>query len=72
MSRQSGGGVAAEILEAWVAGNGLAELADPAASYRAVTAEDVLRVAARSLDPARKVEGVVRGTGAARAPAGAL
>jgi zinc protease len=71
VSRQSGGGVAAEMLEAWVAGNGLSDLADPAASYRSVTAADVLRVAARSLDPARKVEGVIRGTGAARAPVGA-
>jgi hypothetical protein len=32
----------------------------------------VLRVAARSLDPARKVEGVIRGSGVARAPVGAL
>jgi zinc protease len=71
VSRQSGGAVAAEILEAWLAGSGLEELADPAAAYRAVTAEDVLRVAAASLDPERRVEGVVRGTGA-RAPAGAL
>jgi zinc protease len=66
VNRQSGGAVAAEILEAWIAGSGLAELADPAAAYRAVTAGDVLRVARGSLDPARRAEGVVRGTGAAR------
>ena len=66
VNRQSGGAVAAEILEAWIAGSGLGELADPAAAYRLVTAEDVLRVARRSLDPARRAEGVVRGTGAAR------
>ncbi len=72
VNRQSGGAVAAEILEAWVAGTGLGELQDPAAAYRAVTADDVLRVAQRSLDPARRVEGVVRGTGAARMPVGAL
>ncbi len=69
VSRQSGGAVAGEILEAWVAGSGLAELADPAAPFRAVDAEDVLRVAAASLDPARKAEGVVRGTGAGAHPA---
>ena len=72
VSRQSGSAVAGEILEAWVAGSGLHELEDPAAAYRAVTAEDVLRVAAESLDPARRVEGVVRGTGTARPPAAAL
>jgi zinc protease len=72
VSRQSGGAVAGEILEAWVAGAGLGELADPAAAFRAVTAADVLRVAQASLDPARRVEGVVRGTGAARPPVAAL
>ncbi len=72
VSRQSGGAVANEILEAWVAGSGLGELADPAAAFRAVTAEDVLRVAQASLDPERRVEGVVRGTGATRPPAAAL
>ena len=72
VSRQSGSAVGGEILEAWVAGSGLHELEDPAAAYRAVTAEDVLRVAAESLDPARRVEGVVRGTGTARPPAAAL
>ncbi len=63
VSRQSGGAIAGEILEAWIAGTGLHEMEDPAARFRAVTAEDVLRVAARYLDPARRVEGVVRGTG---------
>jgi zinc protease len=72
VSRQSGSAVAAEILEAWVSGNGLAELADPAAAFRAVTAEDVLRVARSGLDPARRVEGVVRGRGAVQPPVAAL
>jgi hypothetical protein len=36
-----------------------------------VAADDVLRVAAASLDPARKAEGVVRGSGAARPPVAA-
>jgi zinc protease len=66
VNRQSGGAVAAEILEAWIAGSGLPELVDPGAAYRAVTAGDVLRVAHRSLDPARRAEAVIRGTGAAR------
>ncbi len=72
VSRQSGGAVASEILEAWVAGAGLGELADPGAAYRAVDAEDVLRVAVTSLGSGRRVEGVVRGTGMARTPVSAL
>ena len=72
VNRQSGSAVAGEMLEAWIAGTGLHELEDPAAAYRAVTAADVLRVAAASLDPARRVEGVVRGNGAARPPVPAL
>jgi zinc protease len=62
VSRQSGSAVAGEILEAWIAGNGLGELDDPGARYRAVTADDVLQVASRYLDPARRAEAVIRGT----------
>jgi zinc protease len=72
VARQSGAAVAGEILEAWIAGTGLEELEDPAARYRAVTVDDVMRVAETYLDPARRAEGVIRGTGAARAPAAAL
>jgi zinc protease len=63
VARQSSGALAGEILEAWLIGNGLADLEDPGADYRAVTAEAVLRVVQRSLDPARRAEGIVRGTG---------
>jgi zinc protease len=59
MSRQTAGGVAGEIADAWLFGGGLAELDDPAAPYRAVTAEAVHRVVAASLDPARRAEGIV-------------
>jgi zinc protease len=67
VSRQSGSAIAGEILEAWIAGTGLADMADPSARFRVVTAADILRVAARYLDAARRVEGVVRGTGAPKA-----
>ena len=63
VSRQSAGELAGEILEAWLNGNGLADLEDPAAAFRAVTAEDVLQIAQRHLDPQQRAEGVVRGTG---------
>ena len=70
VSRQSGGAVAGEILECWLAAGSLEEMSDPAAPYRAVTVDDVQRLAAECLDPARRAEGVVRGTGASRPPAG--
>jgi zinc protease len=63
ISRQSASALASEILECWVIGNGLMDLEDPAGSYRAVTAEEVLQVARQNLDPARRAEGVVRGSG---------
>jgi predicted Zn-dependent peptidase len=64
--RQHAGAVAGEILEAWLIGTGLGELEHPAAPYRAVTADDVLAVARRSLVAARRADGVVRGTGGGR------
>ena len=59
--RQTSTAVAGEILEAWLAGEGLSELANPAAAYRAVTAEEVHRLAEESLAGGRRVEAVVRG-----------
>lgn len=59
MSRQTAGAYASEIADAWLLGNGLGELDDPTAPYRAVTAADVHALTARSLDPAARAEGVV-------------
>jgi zinc protease len=61
VSRQSAGALAGEILEAYLIGNGLGDLKNPAEAFRAVTADDVLRVARRSLDLSARSEGVVRG-----------
>lgn len=58
--RQSGAAVAAEILDAWVCGTGLEELADPGALYRTVTAETIRTMLEQSL-AAQRAEGVVRG-----------
>jgi zinc protease len=69
VSRQSAGALAGEILEAWLIGNGLEDLRDPGAAYRSVTAEQVLQVAQRSLDPELRSEGIVRGSGV-KPPAG--
>ena len=65
VNRQSAVAIAGEIVEAWLAGNGLADLRDPAAQYRAVTAEQVRAVAEVAISGTR-AEGVVRGTGGGR------
>jgi zinc protease len=62
VSRQSSAGLAGEMLEAWLIGNGLADLENPGAAFRAVTAVGVLEVAGNYLH-SRRAEGVVRGTG---------
>jgi zinc protease len=63
VGRQSGGALAGEILEAWMIGNGLGDLENPGAAFRATAADDVSRVAQRYLRSSKRAEGVVRGTG---------
>jgi zinc protease len=62
VGRQSSAALAGEILEAWLAGEGLQDLDDPAARYREVTAEEIRVVAERSLS-GPSAEGGVRGVG---------
>jgi zinc protease len=62
VGRQSSAGLAGEILQAWLIGNGLADLENPAEAFRAVSKEEVLRVAERYLQPSLRAEGVVRGS----------
>jgi zinc protease len=61
VGRQTASAVAGEIAEAWLLGDGLAEVEDPAAAYRSVTAAQVLELAASALAPSLRVEGIVRG-----------
>jgi hypothetical protein len=61
--RQHATSVAAEILEAWLVGAGLAELQDPGAAYGVVSAEQVQALAAACLGGPGRAEGIVRGTG---------
>jgi len=63
VERQNSGSLLSEILEAWLTGGGLADLEDPPARFRAVTAEDVMAVARAGLDRERRAEGIIRGTG---------
>ena len=65
--RQTASAVAGEIAEAWLLGEGLAEVEDPAAGYRSVTATQVQELAASALDPRLRVEGIVRGRDEMRA-----
>jgi zinc protease len=63
ISQESGGAVLGEMLDAWIFGAGLHELTDYDSRVRAVTAEEMLALARRYFDPARLVEGIVRGVG---------
>ena len=61
ISQQSGGTVLAELLDAWLFGEGLEELELFESRISAVSASDIQEFAMRSLDPERRVEGIVRG-----------
>jgi zinc protease len=65
ISRQSGGAILGEMLDAWLVGRGVQELDRYEHEIRRVAPADVARVAARYFDPRRVVEGIVRGRSAA-------
>ncbi len=65
ISQQSGGNVLAELVDAWLYGTGLEELDGFAERLRAVTPEGMRALAREHFDPDRRVEGIVRGRGAA-------
>jgi zinc protease len=58
---QRGGAVLSDVIGAWLDGR-LSELAEFEGRVRAVTAERIQAMAGRYFDPARRVEGIVRGT----------
>ncbi len=61
IARQSGATVLAEMLDAWLFGDGLEELDAFESRVAAVTASAIQEWANSALDPERRVEGVVRG-----------
>ena len=65
VERQSASALAGEIVEAWLIGNGLADLEGTADRYRAVTADEVLAVA-EQFRRGLRAEGIVRGVGGGR------
>src|SRR5690606_34626660 len=60
IARQSGGGVLAEMIDAWLLGEGLEELESYPARIRSTEAEDIQAVAVRALQ-GEVAEGLVRG-----------
>jgi predicted Zn-dependent peptidase len=60
LRRQTGRALAREILEAWVHGS-LDTVAETATRLRAVTRDDIARIAAEVFDAERRAEYVVRG-----------
>ncbi len=61
ISRQNPSLVLDDLLDAWMHGTGLAELAAVTPRLGSVTAADIQRFAREAFDPERRVEGVVRG-----------
>ena len=63
ISRESGGALLGEMLDAWMFGEGLQELIDYETRVRAVTADQMRDTAQKYFDPEKRVEGIVRGVG---------
>lgn len=61
IASQSGGALLGELVDAWMYGQ-LGELEEFERRVRGVTARDIRELAQRYFDPARRVEGMVRGT----------
>ncbi len=66
ISRQHGATVLAELVDAWLFGGGAGEPDLFEERVRGVTAAGIQALAGRHFDPAYRVEGIVRGTPAAR------
>jgi predicted Zn-dependent peptidase len=64
--QQTNGARLADLMDVLLVGEGLAELRSFEARIRRVSAEGMRAAAERWLDPARMVEGVVRGSGGGR------
>ena len=66
ISQQSASSVLGDVIDAWLFGEGLQELAQVDASVERVTGEDVVALARDYFTEERVVEGVVRGTATER------
>jgi len=61
--QESGAAILGDMLDAWMFGRGLRELAEHDAMISAVTAGDIQELARTFFDPSRRVEGIIRGIG---------
>jgi len=62
IARQSGASVLGEIVDAWLLGEGLAELEKYESAIRGVSAADIRALSMDAFAPEQRVEGVVRGS----------
>jgi predicted Zn-dependent peptidase len=51
------------MVDAWLFGEGLEEIDEYPERIRALTVDDLQRVARTHFDPNKRVEGIIRGTG---------
>ncbi len=63
IQQESGAAILGDLLDAWMFGSGLGELDEFESSISAVTPADIQNLAQKYFDPAKHVEGVVRGVG---------
>jgi len=61
LRQESAGAQLGDMVDAWMSGDGLAELTDEVRQLRTVTAADVQQVVQQWIDPDRRVEAIVRG-----------
>ena len=61
--QESGAAILGDLLDAWMFGTGLSELAEFESRISSVSADDILMLAREYFDPERRVEGIVRGIG---------
>jgi zinc protease len=61
--QESGGAILSDLLDAWMFGAGLSELGEYESRISALTVDDIQSLAREYFDPARRVEGIVRGVG---------
>jgi zinc protease len=65
IAQELGSTLLAEVLDAWMFGDGLNEIAEYESRVRKVTSTEMRDVARACFDPDRRVEGIVRGVGRA-------
>ena len=61
--QESGAAILGDMLDAWMFGSGLKELAELESKIASVSADDVQRLALEFFDVSRRVEGIIRGVG---------